>query len=109
MMENRIPGDIIRVDPSRECLEGRDLIEAMKKPIAPPPNTFGDAFTEVWGRTLRFEEWEIGNKNSFSNTPPESDKEVRGKTQQLCNRTLFLTQGPQAPNLGHHGHKKTRP
>ncbi len=94
-MENRIPGDIIRVvDPSRACLEGADLIKWNT------PDTFGAPLTVLTGRTLRGERWETGEKFSFSTTP--TDENARGKTQLLGNRTLLKPQGPQAPNLGNH-------
>jgi hypothetical protein len=98
IMENKIRGDV-----SMGFIQNVDLIQAKtKESIAPPPNTFGDPFTVVTGRTLRFEPWEIGEKNPFSKTPPKSDKNVREKTQHLGNRFLVKPQGPQAPNLGHH-------
>jgi len=97
-MENKIRGDV-----SMGFIQNVDLIQAKTaKSIASPLNTLGDAFTELTGRTLRFEPWEIGEKNPFSKNPPKSDINVREKTQLLGNRTLLKPQGPQAPNLGHH-------
>jgi hypothetical protein len=97
-MENKIRGDV-----SMGFIQNVDMIQAKtKESIAPPPNTFGDAFTVVTGRTLRFEPWEVGEKNPFSTSLPNDDKEARAKTQHLGIRTLLKPPAPQAPNLGHH-------